>query len=177
LSGQNDFDAIEAFRGDDFFNRALVLKAVPLSPTLRQRLDAHSSAWFDLVSHLNQKLLSSHISGKNVDFGILDNGYVPVNLDTFTMDNSDSKKELVGRTYAGVEGYCPLAVYMGSLGYCLELALRAEEQHSASETQYDFERVLPMAAGLTLAPLLVRAASGFCSLKLMQENHWTDRQA
>jgi hypothetical protein len=61
--------------------------------------------------------------------------------------------------------------------YCLKLALRADEQHSASETQYDFERVLPMAAGLTLAPLLVRADSGFCSLKLMRENHCTDRQA
>ena len=94
---------------------------------------------------------------------------MPVDLDTFAMDNSDSKKELVGRTYAGVDGYCPLAVYMGSLGYCLELALRAGEQHSASETQYDFERVLPMAASLTQAPLLVRADSGFCSLKLMQE--------
>lgn len=167
--GKNDFDAIEAFRGDDFFIRALGLKAVPSSPTLRQRLDAHSSGWFDLVSHLNQKLLSSRINGKNIDFGILDSGYMPVDLDTFAMDNSDSKKELVGRTYAGVDGYCPLAVYMGSLGYCLELALRAGEQHSASETQYDFERVLPMAASLTQAPLLVRADSGFCSLKLMQE--------
>ena len=167
--GKNDFDAIEAFRGDDFFIRALGLKAVPSSPTLRQRLDAHSSSWFNLVSHLNQKLLSSRINGKNIDFGILDSGYMPADLDTFSMDNSDSKKELVGRTYAGVDGYCPLAVYMGSLGYCLELALRAGEQHSASETQYDFERVLPMAASLTQAPLLVRADSGFCSLKLMQE--------
>ena len=150
--GKNDFDAIEAFRGDDFFIRALGLKAVPSSPTLRQRLDAHSSGWFNLVSHLNQKLLSSRINGKNIDFGILDSGYMPVDLDTFAMDNSDTKKELVGRTYAGVDGYCPLAVYLGSLGYCLELALRAGEQHSASETQYDFERVLPMAASLTQAP-------------------------
>ena len=42
-----------------------------------------------------------------------------------------TKKELVGRTYAGVEGYCPFADYLGSLGYCLELALRPGVQHSA----------------------------------------------
>ncbi len=60
-----------------------------------------------------------------------DIGYMPVDLDTFAMDNSNCKKELVGCTYLGVDGYYPLAVYMGSLGYCLELAQRAGEQHSA----------------------------------------------
>jgi hypothetical protein len=60
-------------------------------------------------------------------------------------------------------------VYLGSLGYCLELALRPGVQHSAAESQYNFERALPMAASLVATPLLVRADSGFCSLKLMQE--------
>ena len=60
-------------------------------------------------------------------------------------------------------------VYLGSLGYCLELALRPGVQHSAAESAYNFERALPMAASLVSTPLLVRADSGFCSLKLMQE--------
>ena len=34
----------------------------------------------------------------------------------FAMDNGGTKKERVGRTYAGVDGYCPFAVYLGSLG-------------------------------------------------------------
>ena len=84
------------------------------------------------------------------------------------MDNGGTKKELVGRTYAGVDGYCPFAVYLGRLGYCLELALRPGVQHSACESQYNLERVLPMAASLVTGPLLVRADSGFCSAKLMQ---------
>jgi len=42
-------------------------------------------------------------------------------------------------------------------------------QHSAFESQYNFERALPMAASLVSTPLLVRADSGFCSVKLMQE--------
>jgi hypothetical protein len=166
--GKSDFDAIENFRDNAFFMRAVGLGAVPSSPTLRQRMDSHASSWFELAPKMNQLLLASRINGKVIDFGALDCGYTPVDLDTFAMDNGGTKKELVGRTYAGVDGYCPFAVYLGSLGYCLELALRPGVQHSASESEYNFERVLPMAAGLVATPLLVRADSGFCSLKLMQ---------
>jgi len=167
--GKNDFDAIENFRDNDFFKRALDLTHVPSSPTLRQRLDSFAAQWFDLIPQINHKLLSGRIGGKSIDFGALDCGYTPVDLDTFAMNNSFTKKELVGRTYAGVDGYCPFAVYLGSLGYCLELALRPGVQHSAAESQYNFERALPMAASLVAGSLLVRADSGFCSLKLMQE--------
>ena len=167
--GKNDFDAIESFRGNAFFMRALGLQAVPSSPTLRQRLDTHASDWFELAGQLNQALLGSRIEGRTIDFGALGCGYTPVDLDTFAMDNSDTQKELVGRTYAGVDGYCPLAVYLGRLGYCLELALRPGVQHSACESEYNLERALPLAASLVKGPLLVRADAGFCSLKLMRE--------
>jgi hypothetical protein len=166
--GKNDFDAIEGFRTDAFFKHSLNVKAVPSSPTLRQRMDAHAPHWFDLVSDLNSALLSSHINAQPIDFGQLPCGYTALDIDTFAMDNSATKKELVGRTYTGVDGYCPLAAYLGTEGYCLELALRPGTQHSANESEYNLERVLPMAASLVDTPLLVRADSGFCSLKLMQ---------
>ncbi|MBE0473855.1 hypothetical protein [Rhodoferax sp.] len=118
--GKNDFDAIENFRDNDFFKRALDLRHVPSSPTLRQRFDSFASQWFDLMPQINHKLLSQRVAGKPIDFGALDCSYTPVDLDTFAMNNSFTKKELVGRTYAGLDGYCPFAVYLGSLGYCLE---------------------------------------------------------
>lgn len=167
--GKSDFDAIEGFRDNAFFKRALGLGSVPSSPTLRQRMDAHAPSWFELAPQMNQALLASRINGQPIDFGALACGYTPVDLDTFAMDNGGTQKELVGRTYAGIDGYCPLVVYLGSLGYCLELALRPGVQHSAAESAYNFERALPMAASLVSTPLLVRADSGFCSLKLMQE--------
>ena len=167
--GKSDFDAIESFRGDAFFARALSLASVPSSPTLRQRMDAHASAWFDLASSINEALLSARIEGQRIDFGALPCGYVPLDMDTFAMDNSGTAKELVGRTYAGVDGYCPLAAYLGTGGFCLELALRPGTQHSASESQYNFERVLPLACRLVNAPILVRMDSGFCSGALMRE--------
>ena len=33
------------------------------------------------------------------------------------MDNSGTAKEGVGRTYTGVDGYCPLAAYLGTQGF------------------------------------------------------------
>lgn len=185
--GKNDFDAIEGQRKDAFFIRALGLRAVPSSPTLRQRMDTHAASWFDLVDRINAAVLGLKVAGKPIDFGVLPCGYVPLDVDTFAMDNSGTAKEHVGRTYAGVDGYCPLAAYLGAQGFCLELALRPGTQHSASETEYNIERVLPLAAKLTqstgagaiagaaagteaserCAPLLFRADSGFDSAKLM----------
>ena len=168
VQGKNDFEAIEAFRGDAFFSRSLSIGTVPSSPTLRQRMDTHSADWFELAEELNVALLSAKYAGQAVDFGALPCGYMPVDWDTFLMDNSGTKKEDVGRTYQGVDGYTPSATYLGSLGYCLELALRPGVQHSARETQYNLERVFPMACKLTELPLLFRADSGLCSLKIAQ---------
>ncbi len=166
--GKSDFDAIEGFRDNAFFKRALSLSVVPSSPTLRQRLDARASEWFALAADLNFKLLSGRVQGAPIDFGVLPCGYTPLDLDTFTMDNSGTKKECVGRTYAGVDGYCPAAIYLGTFGYCLELSLRPGVQHSVTETHYNLERALPMAASLVSTPLLLRADSGFCSAQLLE---------
>jgi len=171
VQGKNDFDAIEAFRGDAFFRRSLGVGTVPSSPTLRQRLDMHAASWFGLADELNLALLSGKlgVGGAGVDFGALACGYMPLDWDTFVMDNSGTRKEDVGRTYQGVDGYTPSATYIGTLGYCLELALRPGVQHSALETDLNLQRVLPMAAQLTDLPLLFRADSGLCSKAIMQE--------
>jgi hypothetical protein len=171
VQGKNDFDAIEVFRGDDFFKRSLGIGAVPSSPTLRQRMNTHAASWFDLVGELNEALLSPKAAGLAVDFGALPCGYMPMDWDTFVMNNEGTKKEDIGRTYQGVDGYTPSVTYLGNLGYCLELALRPGVQHSALETELNLERVLPMATRLTKMPLLFRADSGLCSLRVMQEIH------
>ena len=168
VQGKSDFDAIENFRGDAFFKQALGIKLLPSSPTLRQRMDARASDLFEFTSPLIETLLTS----ARPDYGVLPCGWLPLDIDTFAMDNGDTAKEGVGRTYTGVDGYCPLAAYLGTHGFCLELALRPGVQHSALETQYNFERVIPMAQRLSAAgpkaPLLVREDSGFDSMEQMQ---------
>ncbi len=128
VQGKSDFDAIENFRGDAFFKQALGIKLLPSSPTLRQRMDARADDLFDFLPPLIETLLA----GARPDYGVLPCGWLPLDVDTFAMDNGDTTKDGVGRTYTGVDGYCPLAAYLGSHGFCLELALRPGVQHSAS---------------------------------------------
>ncbi|MGC8508252.1 MAG: IS1380 family transposase [Thiomonas sp.] len=167
--GKSDFDAIEAFRGDRFFKQALGMAGVPSSPTLRQRLDAKAASWFDWAFDANSALLRS----AQPDYGVLPCGWLPLDVDTFAMDNSGTVKDGVSRTYAGVDGYCPLAAYLGAHGFCLELALRPGAQHSASETTYNIERVVPLAQQLSAAgpkaPILMRLDAGFDSSALMTD--------
>ena len=62
---KNDFDAIEGQLKDAFFARALGLRPVPSSPTLRQRMDTHSKDWFDLTERINAAVLGLKIGGKS----------------------------------------------------------------------------------------------------------------
>ena len=169
VQGKSDFDAVENFRGDAFFKQALGIGLLPSSPTLRQRMDARAVELFDFLPTLIETLLGS----ARVDYGVLPCGWLALDVDTFAMDNSGTAKDGVGRTYAGVEGYCPLAAYLGSHGLCLELALRPGVQHSARETEFNFERVIPMAQRLSAAgpqaPILARLDCGFDSAALMRE--------
>jgi Transposase DDE domain group 1 len=169
VQGKSDFDAIENFRGEAFFKQALGIGLLPSSPTLRQRMDARAAAMFDFVPPMIETLLSS----QRPDWGVLACGWLPLDIDTFAMDNGGTTKEGVGRTYAGVDGYCPLAAYLGSHGFCLELALRPGVQHSANESDFNLQRVVPMAQRLSAAsvraPILVRMDSGFDASSLMRE--------
>lgn len=167
VQGKSDFDAIENLRGDKFFKQALGIGLLPSSPTLRQRMDAHAQALAGHAVSMIERLLAQHTP----DYGVLPCGWLPLDIDTFAMDNSGTAKEGVGRTYAGVDGYCPLAAYLGSHGFCLDLALRPGTQHSAKHTDCDLQRIVPLAqrlsAGGPKAPLLARLDSGFDSATLM----------
>lgn len=168
VQGKSDFDAVENYRGDKFFKESLGIGLLPSSPTLRQRLDAQAGELFEHVPGMIERLLGS----QRPDYGVLPCGWLPLDVDTFAMDNGGTRKEGVGRTYAGVDGDCPLATYLGAHGFCLELALRPGVQHSARETDFNLERVIPMAkrlsAGGPKAPILARLDSGFDTAALMR---------
>ena len=165
--GKSDFDAIENYRGDKFYKQSLGIGLLPSSPTLRQRMDAQAGALSEHVPAMIETLLKGH----RPDYGMLPCGWLPVDIDTFAMDNGGTAKEGVGRTYAGVDGYCPLASYIGVYGWCLELSLRPGTQHSAKDTEDNLRRVIPLAQRLSAAgpkaPLLARLDSGFDSAALM----------
>jgi len=168
VQGKIDSDAIENFRGEKLYKQALGIALLPSSPTLRHRLDNKATEMFDFVPPMIETLLA----GERPEYFVLACGWLPLDVDTFAMDNGGTAWEGVGRTYAGVDGYCPLAAYLGSHGFCLVLALRPGVQHSASETDFNLERVIPMAQRLSAtgpnARILARLDSGFDSAKLVR---------
>lgn len=163
VEGKSDFEAIEGKRGDRFFSDSLGLAGAPSAATLRQRMDALGAVASEAVDGLLVPLLKRG----RAQFSPVSSGHIPVDIDVFCLDNSDSRKEGVGRTYAGYDGYAPVAAYLGAReGYCLALELRDGVQHSAKETEYTLERVIARALALTTERLLLRWDSGFDSERL-----------
>ena len=142
--GKSDFEAITAFRGDEFFYEALGLRDVPSEATLRQRLDEHSEAFRGVVDQASEDFL------RRVGAPItpLANGLVPLDCDVSPFDNGRTHKEGVSRTYKGCDGYAPMLAYLGQEGWCVEVELREGRQHCQNDTPALLARVLERARRL-----------------------------
>jgi len=102
--GKNDVDAIDPFRKDRFFREALGISKVSSAEWLRQRLDAQGSEMREHTDELCVRLIERAKAPITVH-----GGFVRLDFETFTMDNSGTKKEEVSRTYPGFDGYTPIA--------------------------------------------------------------------
>src|SRR5512137_1393061 len=129
--GKSDFEAIEPFRQDRFFREALGIEKVPSSAWLRQRMEQLAADLREETDAFSVRLL------RNAQAPVTPHGgYLCLDFDTFVMDNSGTQKECVSRTYQGVDGFTPVAAYLGNEGWCLALELRPGCQHSALETHF-----------------------------------------
>jgi hypothetical protein len=203
--GKSDFEAIEPFRGDRFFRQALNLFKVPSSVWIRQRLDARGDELRELTDELSLRLIERTEAPITAH-----QGYVCCDIDTFVMDqpegrrtpqrggpersegfdavehNSHTRQENVSRTYQGVDGYTPIAAYLGNEGWNIGLQLRAGCRHSAFETDYFLERIFARIERL-VAPrcaaetkVLLRQDSGFEGAHLLfmqaaEKDRWASK--
>ncbi len=154
--GKSDFEAVENVRTDRFFKESLGIGQVPSAARLRQRLDKYAKV---LLPLMYEAVIEFLVKAK-VPVTPLAIGYVALDIDVFPMDNSGIRKEGVSRTYKGVDGYAPIAAYLGEEGWCLACELREGKQHCQNEFLYTLERVLPNARKLTSRPILARLDSG-----------------
>ena len=154
--GKHDFEAVENLRGDGFFRRAMVVRKVPSSGTLRQRFDSRAEAFLPRVRDSAVELLRA----LKVAPLRLKTGHVPLDVDVTPLDNSKTRKEGVSRTYHGYDGYAPIAAYLGREGYCVGFELREGRQHCQKGTPEFLGRVLTAAHRVTRRPVLVRLDAG-----------------
>ncbi len=162
--GKSDYEAIEAFSGDEFFKESLGIKKVPSSVWLRQRLNSKATELLSLCNEVNLRLLSRTQAPITPHLG-----YVCLDIDTFVMNNDNSKKELVSRTYQGNDGYTPIAAYLGNEGWNIGLELRAGSDHSAKNSAQFFSKAFERSQHLVAGkePVLLRVDSGFDSSELL----------
>lgn len=101
--GKSDFEAISSMRDDTYFKQSLGISNVPSVERLRQRLDENAEALLPIIKDCSVVMLKN---GK-VPITGLDTGHIPLDADVFPMDNSNTRKEGVSRTYQGSDGYGP----------------------------------------------------------------------
>lgn len=154
--GKSDYEAISSMRDDEYFKNSLAITNIASAETLRQRIDQEAEKYLDIANRCSIALLKN---GK-AHLSALDTGHIPLDVDVFPMDNSDTKKENIGYTYKGYVGYAPIAAYLGLEGWCLEVELRPGSQHCQEGFPDYMERVLVKARSLTKKKLLVRLDSG-----------------
>lgn len=158
--GKSDFEAVTGVRQDEWFKSSLGIGKVPSAETLRQRLDRFAPAFEKATGDSLTELL------KNIEVPLTTtvSGHVPLDIDVFTMDNSNTKKEGVSYTYQGYFGYAPIAAYLGMEGWCLGIELRQGSQHSQTDFIPFLDRSIERAKEVTSKPILVRLDSAHDSI-------------
>ena len=163
---KTDFDDIEPFREDEYFAKALDLNrdTAPSSPTVRQRLDVAPPEWDKAALKSNTRLLK-----KYAEFTPCPEGYVFLNFDVSPMDNSDSKKEGVSRTYKKFDGFAPIFAYLGqNEGYMVNLEFREGKTHCQNGTPEFVRETIRVSHEITDYPLLSIFDSGNDDIKTIK---------
>jgi hypothetical protein len=130
--GYTDYDAVRTLWEDEEVSRLNLglTKGVPSEGTLRQRMDQIGSRLRGVTLRSNTDMFRKN----KVQPSANGSGYVPVDIDVTPMDNSETKKEGISRTYAGYDGYAPIVAYVGTEGFMANVELREGKQHCQKGT-------------------------------------------
>jgi hypothetical protein len=172
--GHTDFDGVRMLQEDEETSRLNLglSKGVPGEATVRQRMDQIGDRLRGVILRSNSEMF-----GKNkVKPRANAEGYVPVDIDVTPMDNSDTKKEGVSRTYAGYDGYAPIVAYVGTEGFMANVELREGKQHCQKATPDFVWETLDQVRGMVgqEAKPLVRMDAGNDAAEnigVCQDNH------
>jgi hypothetical protein len=130
--GYTEYDAVRTLQEDEESSKLNLglTKGVPGEATLRQRMDQIGDKLRGVTLRSNADMFRKN----KVKPSANGKGYVPVDIDVTPMDNSDTKKEGVSRTYAGYDGFAPIVAYVGTEGFMADVELREGKQHCQKAT-------------------------------------------
>jgi len=153
--GKCDFENIQPHRQDPFFPLALGIGRTPSAPRLRQRLDQANAQW-DEAALLASVWLLKDCALHSPCFA----DYIPLDLDVSILNNEDSNKEGVSKTYQLVDGFAPMFAYFGQEGYLLNLEFREGKTHCQNGTAQFLQRTLDLLPAFHHQKYLLRLDSG-----------------
>ncbi|MDX9834461.1 MAG: IS1380 family transposase [Desulfobulbus sp.] len=154
--GKSDFQAITGMRDDEYFKQSLGIGRLPSAERLRQRLDEGAAAGLVPLVVRSSRTMLKQLGVKVSGYA---DGLVPLDVDVFPQDNSNTRKEGVSRTYKNFDGYAPIAAYLGMEGWCLEVELRPGSQHGQAGFVVFIQRVIKAAHTLIEQEIVVRLDS------------------
>lgn len=166
--GKTSFDDVEMYRQDRFVKKTLNLKTVPSAVTIRQRLETYDSDMWKVIRQINVDILYEYFRDEAVEI----NGkfYIVVDSDVTPMDNSNTKKEGVSRTYKQFNGFAPMMSYAGRSGFMINNELRPGDHHSNCEGTLEyFRQTIKLSKQLGSYSLLSILDSGNDDKKLVKE--------
>ena len=140
---RTSFAETDLVRNDMVFFKSLNLDNVYAPETNRIYLDRLTKNQVsDVIEELDEINIRHLKSVKLTSIETTAMRYMPVDIDVSPMDNSRTKKEGVGRTYKGCDGYAPIFSYVGREGYMLSTELRPGKQHCQKGTPAYLSRTL-----------------------------------
>jgi Transposase DDE domain group 1 len=162
--GKPDFQAIEAFRDDEFFRQALGVEKIPSEGTLRQRLDELEHRCDAILREESAAMIARHAPKLTPCC----EEWVALDVDPSPFDNSGTKKEGVSWTYLNFDGFNPWFAYLGNEGYLVHCQLRGGSEHCQAGMPQFLDEALDYARQITQAKLLVRMDAGHDDVENMR---------
>jgi hypothetical protein len=164
VQGESGFEAIKPFRDSELAHRAFGLDRALSADTVRIYLGAMTETPEQVAALASQIQDSSLRLLSRAAFTPITTkrkAYIPCDIDTSPMNNEGTKKENIGWTYKGFEGYHPIFAYLGAEGYMLSCEMRPGSQHCQKGTPEFLKRVVGMLPESTRGKnLLFRLDSG-----------------
>ena len=161
VEGKTDFESMAEKRGSVFFKETLGLNIVYAKETVRLYLEQMADDVEGIIRQLRESATKIIRKAPLNGLWIKGKHYLPVDIDTTTMDNSKTKKEGVSRTYQGFDGYHPIFAYVGNEGYMFDCELRPGSQHCQNGTAAFITGLLPRLHSLPIVKrYLFRLDSG-----------------
>lgn len=166
-TGKSDFEAVARLRESSWAARALQVGRIASPETVRQNLDLLGESAFPVSLNLINEAILDLLRTTGTALTPLWTGHVALDIDPTPQNNSRTKKQGIGYTYKGFDGYCPIVAYAGIEGFLIGAEFRPGQQNGQKNAPAFIAAQIKRLRRLNVDRVLVRLDSGFDAAETM----------